>query len=260
MLPAAHLAAQPARRRGRTHPGRDDHDQGSDGRPWTNEQLPFPDGSPGCSWRPRARPSSGNCRHCSNESAGPSSAPLAPHRPAPVGGPRDARQGAAAVGRRDAAIEGALRSAARELVQAGLFDRLALRRGTRRPAGPVLCGNIGESGADDPAGAGAVARRAVREARVIAGMSGSLLSHDAVERLIATGEEPELSPERWTAPPATAASLACGSSEPARSVRRPAHRLRSRRRSPLASELGFSPCPCVPRRRAARGRNASMRS
>jgi hypothetical protein len=32
---------------------------------------------------------------------------------------------------------------------------------------------------------------------VIAGMSGSLLSHDAVERLIASGHEPELTPARW---------------------------------------------------------------
>jgi hypothetical protein len=45
-----------------------------------------------------------------------------------------------AVGRRETAIEGALGSAARELVQAGLFDRHALRRGNQ-PPGPVLCGN-----------------------------------------------------------------------------------------------------------------------
>jgi hypothetical protein len=32
---------------------------------------------------------------------------------------------------------------------------------------------------------------------VIAGMSGSLLSHDAVERLITSGHEPELTPARW---------------------------------------------------------------
>ena len=32
---------------------------------------------------------------------------------------------------------------------------------------------------------------------MIAGMSGSLLSHDAVERLIASGHEPELAPARW---------------------------------------------------------------
>ncbi len=32
---------------------------------------------------------------------------------------------------------------------------------------------------------------------MIAGMSGSLLSHDAVERLIASGAEPQLTPDRW---------------------------------------------------------------
>jgi superfamily II DNA or RNA helicase len=46
-----------------------------------------------------------------------------------------------AVGRRETAIEGSLRSAARELVQAGLFDRHALRRGNESPAGPVLSGD-----------------------------------------------------------------------------------------------------------------------
>ena len=32
---------------------------------------------------------------------------------------------------------------------------------------------------------------------MIAGMSGSLLSHDAIEQLIASGQEPELAPARW---------------------------------------------------------------
>jgi hypothetical protein len=43
-----------------------------------------------------------------------------------------------AVERREAAIEGSLRSAARELVQAGLFDRLALRGATCRSIGQVF--------------------------------------------------------------------------------------------------------------------------
>jgi hypothetical protein len=43
-----------------------------------------------------------------------------------------------AVGRRETAIEGSLRSAARELVQAGLFDRLALRGAPRRTGGQVF--------------------------------------------------------------------------------------------------------------------------
>jgi hypothetical protein len=32
---------------------------------------------------------------------------------------------------------------------------------------------------------------------MIAGMSGSLLSHDAIEQLIASGQEPQLAPARW---------------------------------------------------------------
>jgi superfamily II DNA or RNA helicase len=43
-----------------------------------------------------------------------------------------------AVGRRETAIESSLRSAARELVQAGLFDRLALRGAPRRTDGQVF--------------------------------------------------------------------------------------------------------------------------
>ena len=43
-----------------------------------------------------------------------------------------------AVRRREMAIEGSLRSAARELVQAGHFDRLALRDGPRRTHGQVF--------------------------------------------------------------------------------------------------------------------------
>ena len=50
-----------------------------------------------------------------------------------------------AIGRRETAIEGSLRSAARELVQAGLFDRRALRRGSQRPAAQVFCGNMDRS-------------------------------------------------------------------------------------------------------------------
>jgi superfamily II DNA or RNA helicase len=49
-----------------------------------------------------------------------------------------------AIERREAAIEGSLRSAARELVQAGLFDRLALRGATRRPGGQVFCPDVEE--------------------------------------------------------------------------------------------------------------------
>ena len=102
-----------------------------------------------------------------------------------------------AIGRRETAIEGSLRSAARELVQAGLFDRRALRTGNQRAARAGLVREHGSIGANDPAGAFAAPGRAVRETRVIAGMSGSLLSHDAVERLIASGAEPELTPDRW---------------------------------------------------------------
>ena len=50
-----------------------------------------------------------------------------------------------AVGRRETAIERSLRSAARELVQAGLFDRHAPRRGNQRPAGQVLRGTMDRS-------------------------------------------------------------------------------------------------------------------
>jgi superfamily II DNA or RNA helicase len=47
--------------------------------------------------------------------------------------------------RREAAIESSLRSAARELVQVGLFDRLARRAATRRPGEQVLCADVEES-------------------------------------------------------------------------------------------------------------------
>jgi superfamily II DNA or RNA helicase len=50
-----------------------------------------------------------------------------------------------AIERRDAAIEGSLRSAARELVQVGLFDRLALRGATRRSSEQVFCPDVKES-------------------------------------------------------------------------------------------------------------------
>jgi hypothetical protein len=50
-----------------------------------------------------------------------------------------------AVERREAAIEGSLRSAARELVQAGLFDRLALRGPTCRSGGQVFCTAVEDS-------------------------------------------------------------------------------------------------------------------
>ena len=50
-----------------------------------------------------------------------------------------------AVERREAAIEGSLRSAARELVQAGLFDRLALRGATCRSGGQVFCTDFEDS-------------------------------------------------------------------------------------------------------------------
>ncbi len=46
------------------------------------------------------------------------------------------------VERREAAIEGSLRSAARELVQVGLFDRLALRGASCRSGGPVFCTDL----------------------------------------------------------------------------------------------------------------------
>ena len=50
-----------------------------------------------------------------------------------------------ALGRRETAIESSLRSAALELVQAGLFDRQPLRRGTQRPAGQASRGNMDRS-------------------------------------------------------------------------------------------------------------------
>jgi hypothetical protein len=50
-----------------------------------------------------------------------------------------------AIERREAAIEGSLRSAARELVQVGLFDRLARRGATRRSGEQVFCPDVKES-------------------------------------------------------------------------------------------------------------------
>jgi hypothetical protein len=86
---------------------------------------------------------------------------------------------------------------------------------------------------------------------VIAGMSGSLLSHDAVERLIATRQEPALWPEKWTSRQ--------------RRLRAWHADLRTRLgpsagprvvfdlvAAPLASELGFLALP-VPGGRAPRG-------
>jgi hypothetical protein len=50
-----------------------------------------------------------------------------------------------AIERREAAIEGSLRSAARELVQVGLFDRLARRGATGQSGKQVFCPDAGES-------------------------------------------------------------------------------------------------------------------
>jgi len=70
-----------------------------------------------------------------------------------------------AVRRREAAIEGSLRSAARELVQAGLFDRVALRQAPRRTPGQVFA-------PDDGADERMIVRARVRVRAVLCGEPG----------------------------------------------------------------------------------------
>jgi hypothetical protein len=75
---------------------------------------------------------------------------------------RHVRQG---VSQREAAIEGSLRSAARELVQAGLFDRGALREAPRRTHGQVFA-------PDDGAEERTIVRARVRVRAVLYGELG----------------------------------------------------------------------------------------
>jgi superfamily II DNA or RNA helicase len=70
-----------------------------------------------------------------------------------------------AVRQREAAIEGSLRSAARELVQAGLFDRVALRQAPRRTPGQVFA-------PDDGADERMIVRARVRVRAVLCGEPG----------------------------------------------------------------------------------------
>ena len=70
-----------------------------------------------------------------------------------------------AVRQREVAIEGSLRSAARELVQAGLFDRVALREAPRRTNGQVFA-------PDDGAEERMIVRARVRVRAVLCGERG----------------------------------------------------------------------------------------